>query len=135
MRPATTHRMAAASHTLGRRRRSVRAGWIVADIGLGRGLRRALLARPGARSHPPVTLQSCDAPTWRTRGEDRLVAGAAEAALVAGGGIEDIHLVPAGARDRRQNGLGDPRAALDGERRVAGVQHDDLDLPAVVLVD
>src|SRR5262249_54256377 len=63
------------------------------------------------------------------------VPGGAEAALVAAGGVEARHLLPARPHNRRENRLGDARAALDGEWRIAGIQYDDLDLAAVVLVD
>src|SRR5271165_4181933 len=49
---ANTQTIAAASHRFGRRLPWVKAGWMVADIGARRGLRRALLPRPGAPSHP-----------------------------------------------------------------------------------
>src|SRR5690606_2825963 len=67
--------------------------------------------------------------------EVRVATCRAKTASAARRVVEFIDLVPFGKRDRRQHKLRDPVAARDGERRVAEVDDDHLELAAVIAVD
>ena len=61
--------------------------------------------------------------------------GTAETASIARRDVEAFGFLPGGAANRGKNGLSDARTTLDDEGFAAGIEQNDADFAAVVLID